>query len=219
MALVLLGANNPETVRVITAIRRERPLEVLGFLDNDPVKKNSDFFGYPVLGGFEMLPGLVAEHEFVNIITRDCATRYETSKHIVEAGGRLTNLIHPNVDLEMTTIGVGNYIQESVLLQAAVAVGNNSSVSFGSLIGHESVIGNSVFFAPGCHVSGIVHVEDGVFVGTGCTILPRLTIGRWSVIGAGSVVTADVPPYSVVVGNPARVLRTIVPAHDSGDVV
>jgi len=219
MAIVLLGANNPETVRVIAAIKRERSLDVVGFIDNDPDKKNTDFYGYPVLGGFEMLPSLVGEHEFVNIITRDCVTRFETSRCIADAGGRFANLIHPNVNLEMTTVGLGNYFQECAILQAGVAVGNNSSISFGSLIGHESKVGNSVFFAPGCTVAGKVCIEDGVFVGAGATVLPRLTIGRWSVVGAGSVVTADVPPYSVVVGNPARILRQIEPLYADGDVV
>ena len=79
-------------------------------------------------------------------------------------------------------------------------------------------MGNSVFFAPGCHLSGLVTIEDGVFVGTGSTILPRLTVGKWSIIGAGSVVTVDVPPYSVVAGNPARILRSVPPDFDSGDV-
>ena len=50
-------------------------------------------------------------------------------------------------------------------------------------------------------------IEDEVWVGGGATILHGVTIGRGSVIGAGAVVTKSVPPYSVVAGNPARVIR------------
>jgi UDP-2-acetamido-3-amino-2,3-dideoxy-glucuronate N-acetyltransferase len=52
-------------------------------------------------------------------------------------------------------------------------------------------------------------VQRGASIGSGVTILAGVTIGRNAMVGAGSVVTHDVPPDSVVAGNPARVLRTI----------
>lgn len=58
--------------------------------------------------------------------------------------------------------------------------------------------------APSPPVSAPVIIEDEVWIGTRCLILKGVTIGRGSVIGAGSVVRQDVPPYSLVVGNPAR---------------
>jgi acetyltransferase-like isoleucine patch superfamily enzyme len=52
-------------------------------------------------------------------------------------------------------------------------------------------------------------VEEGASIGSGSTILSNLTIGAHAIIGAGSVVTRDVPARTIVVGNPARVLRSI----------
>jgi acetyltransferase-like isoleucine patch superfamily enzyme len=52
-----------------------------------------------------------------------------------------------------------------------------------------------------------VTVEDGSDIGAGALILPGVTIGRGAVVGGGAVVTRDVPPFSVVAGNPARVIR------------
>ena len=54
-----------------------------------------------------------------------------------------------------------------------------------------------------------VHIEDCAWIGAGVIILPGVTIGRNSVIGAGSVVTRDIPADSVAVGNPCRVMRQI----------
>ena len=64
----------------------------------------------------------------------------------------------------------------------------------------------------------VVEIEDGVFIGTGSSLVPRIKIGKWSVIGAGSVVIKDVPPYSVVVGNPGKIIKTIEPTYTSGKI-
>ncbi|MDF4361245.1 DapH/DapD/GlmU-related protein, partial [Vibrio parahaemolyticus] len=54
-----------------------------------------------------------------------------------------------------------------------------------------------------------VHIEDNVWIGANSVVLPGVTIGENSVIGAGSVVTKDIPSNVVAVGNPCRVLREI----------
>ena len=52
-------------------------------------------------------------------------------------------------------------------------------------------------------------VEQGASVGSGATILCNVTIGERAIVGSGSVVTRDVPPYTIVAGNPARIIRRI----------
>src|SRR5260370_29138309 len=124
MKVVFLGAANPETKRMILAVQRSQPnFHAHGFIDNDPAKKGSDFLGYPVFGGFETLDRLLTDDVFfVNLITGSTRVRYETSLHMAQKGCRFTNFIHPNVDLTMTTLGVGNYLQESVVIQAGVVI-------------------------------------------------------------------------------------------------
>ncbi len=56
---------------------------------------------------------------------------------------------------------------------------------------------------------GPIVVKDNCFIGYGAIILPNVTIGPNSIVGAGSVVTKDVPPNSIVAGNPARVINTV----------
>ena len=61
----------------------------------------------------------------------------------------------------------------------------------------------------GHYSSRPVVVERGAWLGAGVIVLPGVTIGRNSVVGAGAVVTRDVPPFTVAVGNPARVVKTL----------
>ena len=88
-------------------------------------------------------------------------------------------------------------------------------------------IGDNVMFAPNVTVITATHpvlpslrekglqfnvdvkIWSNVWIGAGAIIMPGITVGENSVVGAGSVVTKDVPPNTVVVGNPARVLREI----------
>ncbi|MGZ4947377.1 MAG: acetyltransferase [Halobacteriota archaeon] len=213
MQLVCLGANNPSIFRHIRAKERlDRDFHFLGFIDNDEEKWGKCFVGYPVFGGIDKVDALRNDDVFFcNLITRDCVTRYETTKSLLERMATLANVVYPAIDLEMVEFGVGNYVQESVVLQPGVCLGNNSSITVGTTVAHECIIGNSVFIAGGCHLSGKITIESGAFIGTGATILPRLIIGEWSIIGAGTVVTKDVPPYAVVVGNPGSVIKYVEP--------
>jgi sugar O-acyltransferase (sialic acid O-acetyltransferase NeuD family) len=220
MKLVGLGANNPQIIKIIKRKERQDPnFKFLGFIDNDSKKWNTNFFSYPIFGGLDKIKDLTNDDVlFCNFITRDCVTRYETSLELIKNGAKLTNLIDPEVDMDMVEIGIGNYIQEHVDIQAGVSIGNNSSIHLGSLISHESRIGDSVFISVNCNIAGLVNIEDGVFVGTGASIIPRKKIGKWSIIGAGSVIIDDVPPYSVVVGNPGKIIKHTRKKYTNGNI-
>lgn len=112
-------------------------------------------------------------------------------------------------------------------------VGNNVYINFNLTVvdDYKVTIGNDVMFGPNVTIAVTNHpvhpemrkeggmfalpvvIEDGVWIGSGATILPGVTIGKGSVIGGGSVVTKDIPANVIAVGNPCRVLREITD-HD-----
>lgn len=219
MKLVCLGAV-PEAIRIFKKIQKiDDNIEFVGFLDNDKSKWGKKISIYPIFGGMSEVQKLSKDGcLFCNLVTRDAIIRYETTLELIKQGAKLTNFIHPSVDLEFVDMGIGNYIQENVVLQANVSIGDNTSIHAGTLIGHETNIGNSVFIAPGCDILGTVNIEDGVFIGAGVTITPRVKIGKWSVIGAGSVIYKDVPPYTLVVGNPQRIIESLDKKYENGQI-
>ena len=53
-----------------------------------------------------------------------------------------------------------------------------------------------------------MHLKEGAYLGTNCSTLEFISLGKWSLVGIGSVVLKDVPDYAKVVGNPSRVIGT-----------
>jgi maltose O-acetyltransferase len=90
-----------------------------------------------------------------------------------------------------------------------ISIGDNTLIGPGTMI----VTANHPFEAEkrrDWSVSCIpIKIKEDVWVGAGAVILPGVTIGARSIIGAGSVVTKDVPPDTVVAGNPARIIRPL----------
>lgn len=89
----------------------------------------------------------------------------------------------------------------------------------GIYIGSDVLIGHNVVIATLNHLTAPskrngmipapVRIGDRVWIGSNATILPGVKIGDGAIVGAGSVVTKDVPPYGVAVGNPARVIKYV----------
>ena len=102
----------------------------------------------------------------------------------------------------------GAYLNAGAVLGSHAEVGCHANVNRSASIGHDARLGFAASTGPGVVLAGGVVVEDGAFIGAGATVLPDVTIGRGAVVGAGPVVTRDLAAGDVVVGNPARVLRT-----------
>jgi acetyltransferase-like isoleucine patch superfamily enzyme len=74
-------------------------------------------------------------------------------------------------------------------------------------VGHDALIGEDVEIAPGAVVCGLCEIGDGVHIGVNASILPKRLVGAGARIGAGAVVTRDVPAGETWIGNPARKLE------------
>lgn len=86
-------------------------------------------------------------------------------------------------------------------------IGDGTRIAALVYVGHDSQIGRRVWIAAGARIAGYCTIEDCAYIGAGATIRQHRKVGRGALVGMGAVVTKDVPPNHVVVGNPARFLR------------
>jgi len=119
---------------------------------------------------------------------------------------------------ENSEIGDNVLVGTNSVIDGDCKIGSNVSIQTGVYITRYTTIEDNVFLGPLCVTTNDRYMTYGVAlkgptikrgakIGANSTIMPGITIGEGAIVGAGSVVTKDVPPYKVVMGVPARVVR------------
>jgi len=127
------------------------------------------------------------------------------------------------VILKGATIGSNCNINCHTFIENDVTIGNNVTVKSGIYLWDGITVGNDVFLGPNVTFTNDkyprskqypesfqrITIEDGASIGAGAIILGGLTIGKKAMVGAGSVVTKDIPAEELWVGNPAKFVRKL----------
>lgn len=114
-------------------------------------------------------------------------------------------------------IGKNAVIMMGAVINIGAEIGENSMIDMNAVIGARGIIGKNVHVGAGAVIAGVLEppssvpvvLEDNVLVGANAVILEGVRVGHGAVVAAGSVVTEDVPPNTVVAGVPAKIVKVV----------
>lgn len=125
------------------------------------------------------------------------------------------SLVDPSVALpRVIRFDPGLYVNVGCSLGAASDFGPFVLINRGAGVGHHVRFARFVSIGPGAVIGGHVTIGKGSLIGAGAVVLPTITIGENAVVGAGAIVTRDVPDRSLVVGNPARLVKSGISGYN-----
>lgn len=188
---------------------------VLGFL-NDYIEvgtKIGKFKKIEVIGNTDDLEKFLEDPDVYVFIAyvgmKNEKSTYEKIQRLKIPSDRWISLIDNSavIPQEYCKIGKGVLISPLVQLSPDSEISDNCILLGNSFVGHDSFLDYFAHVATNAVVGANVHVGKGVHIGSNATIREKVTIGDYSLVGSGAVVLNDVPANSIVVGNPARVLR------------
>lgn len=191
-----------ETKWIIDRINElEETWNFMGYIDN---QEDSDVLGddeyiekYP-----EKLAVVVAIG--TSVIRKNVIERYQKSNRNLY----FPNIIDPSVLRSGSVrLGMGNIICAGTILTVDICIGNFNIINLDCTVGHGTMIDNYVTINPSVNLSGDTHVNDLVNLGTGVHVIQGKTIGTNTIVGAGAVVTENLPERCTAVGVPAKPIK------------
>jgi sugar O-acyltransferase (sialic acid O-acetyltransferase NeuD family) len=207
-SVAIIGAGGHAHV-MLDVLRCQGASNVIGFLDDA-----DDLQGTRTRGGIEVIGRTDPEtirncgaDAFVVAIGSN-QIRQMLFERCIDAGLTPWTAVHPSATVAASaTIGDGAHVVAGVCVCTHARVGADVILNTACSVDHDNLIGDHAFIAPGAHLGGDVEIGSRAFVGIGASVLPGLTVGARATVGGGAVVIEDVPPDSVVVGVPARIIR------------
>ena len=209
--ILLLGAGGH--ARVVLDMIRLRGLEIRGVISPD-VPAGTSFHGITIHGD----DAWVLDHcppETVHLVNGigsigSPVRRKAVYEHFKARGYRFAAVVHPSaVVAGDAVLGEGSQVMAGAVIQPGAVIGENTIINTRASIDHDCRIGPHVHIAPGVTISGEVRIDQGTHVGTGASVIQGRHIREESLVGAGSVVVRDVGEQLLVVGVPARAVRSM----------
>jgi hypothetical protein len=212
MECLFFGVRSPYVYEVYETAKR-LGINVRGFIDNVEEGDRPDDLS-PLLSVADIDKNLLDLPVVFPLTTpghRQAAVKTAASLGF----SRFASLVDPtSVIASSVEMNEGLLVNGLSIVGAMTRMGRFVIINRGVSIGHHVMMDDFVTIGPGAVVCGSVRIEKGAFIGAGAVVNPRLSIGANSVIGSGAVVIRDVPDNTVVVGNPARVIKENIPGYN-----
>lgn len=182
----------------------EKEWNILGFVD---CSKEQTDLKYPILGDDNWLLNQTRELAVVIAVGSPKLKKKLYEMYSVSSYLYFPTIISKHALVGACHIGKGCVICNNCTLTVDVNLEDFVTVNIGTIICHETHIGNFTTLAPGVNVSGNVNIGNSCDIGVGSKIIQNISVGDNVIIGAGTVVIRDIDNECTVVGNPARKIK------------
>mgnify|MGYP001371827409 CR=1 FL=1 len=202
--LFIIGAGSLGQLTLDAALEMCKYKTIL-FID-DGVEKGDRVLGVEVVGGLGYLNKLdKQEHDFIIAISNNKVRKSISKTYDLN----YVNIIHPKCSISRfaNIKGEGNIILSNTSIDPNVSIESHVIINKNNSIGHDTVLEDFSQVSPGCNIGGFVKLKSMTFLGLGVSVLPQKTIGEETVVGAGAVVTKDLPSKTIAVGVPAKIVE------------
>jgi sugar O-acyltransferase (sialic acid O-acetyltransferase NeuD family) len=207
--VVIYGAGGlgREVLEILKAQNSKKKRKILGFID-DKKTKGQLINGFPVLGDTDWFC-INHQNSGCLVAIGDPEIRCRVVKKLTNNNINFTNAVHPSAVLsDSVSLGENVIICAGVVLTANVTIGSHVVLNANSTIGHDVIIEDYCSIMPSATINGNSHIMTGANFGSGATGIQNITVGEWSIIGAGAVVIKDIPDRVTAVGIPAKIIKT-----------
>jgi sugar O-acyltransferase (sialic acid O-acetyltransferase NeuD family) len=175
--------------------------EVVGFTNSQEFISEEAFLGRPLVP-FENIRETHPAQNFDLFIALGYAKRNriraQRFREASEMGYTLATYVSSRATVFSSRIGSNCFVLENNVIQPFTQIGDNTTLWSGNHIGHHTVIGSHVFISSHVVVSGVCEIGDSSFLGVNSTIHDNVSIGAFSIIGAGAIVEMNLPERSFV---------------------
>ena len=162
---------------------------------------------WSVIGDSESLIKQLTEFNGIFIAIGNNKVRAAKTEELSAQSAPLITLVHPSAVIsQYAVLGAGSVVMPNVTVNAFAHIGDGVILNTGCIIDHDCTVGNFVHISPGARLAGGVTVGVQSLLGIGCSVIQLVSVGSYAVVGAGAVVTCELPDYVKAVGVPARVL-------------
>jgi sugar O-acyltransferase (sialic acid O-acetyltransferase NeuD family) len=135
----------------------------------------------------------------------DNATRSRIFGEYLTTGLTPASVVHPSAIVgRQAQIGEGAFVAAGVIINAGARIGADTILNTGCTVDHDCVVGEHAHIGPQAALCGSVTLGEGVLLGVGSCASPGVSVGDWTVVGAGAAIVDDLPAHAVCVGVPAR---------------
>jgi sugar O-acyltransferase (sialic acid O-acetyltransferase NeuD family) len=205
--IVIIGAGGHGR-EVADILKEQDQTDVIGFIDDNRELHGSEFDGLPVLGDWTWIDGRQRLDIAVVCAVGSPQLRRRLTKHAESLGLSFANAISPLSHISSSArLGEGVTVFPYGVINAGAVVESHSILNVAATLSHDTKICRYTTINPGAHIGGNVRIGEGCYIGIGSNVIHGQSIGEWSVVGAGAVVTTDLPANVTAVGVPAKIIK------------